>query len=63
MSQGERLRERHLAARSQVLKKKGCSWGRNPKSVDVQVARERKANDESLTMNKRILQRMKMCSH
>ncbi len=34
------------SSKTQVLKKKGHSWGRNLESVDVQVARERKANEE-----------------
>ncbi len=34
--------------KTQVLKKKGSYWGRNPKSVDVQVARKRKASEEPI---------------
>jgi hypothetical protein len=34
------------SSETQVLEKKGHFWGRNLKSVNVQVAKERKANEE-----------------
>ncbi len=34
------------SSKTQVPKKKGCSWGRNPKNVDVKAMREWEASEE-----------------
>jgi hypothetical protein len=35
MSQGEVIKIKASNSKTQVSKKKSCSWGRNPESVDV----------------------------
>lgn len=46
-----------------ILKKKGRSWGRIQKTLMFKLRKNGRLMKNSLTMNKRIVQRTKMCSH